>query len=206
MTASGLPTDPRASRNIALIGWVLAASWTFASVAAAVTGKGLPAEQQPALKFYALGLHSYSQGPLFVHLLGYSFVHDLGLHLIFNLLGLWAMIDLACQFLTPGAVIRLYSLGNISCGLVYLLISRYLRETDPLIGAGGVLFSFLGAIAILAPKPLRSRLWIYVALNCGLQFWDLRSHLGLSLGMISGLILGLVHGTIETIWKEWNHG
>lgn len=209
---SGPISSPHDGKLITLVGWAIGASWVAASVAAAVSGRGLPPEQQPALRYYALGFHAYAQGPVLVHLFAYSFIHGIGAHLIFNLLALWFAVEMARRCLTPNALIRLYTLGVVSSGLVYLLVSQYVHNTLPLIGAGGAIMAVFGALAVINPgqrvrfffvKEMRLP-WAVVWL-CVIQLLSIKSAPGLSLGMIAGLFAGIVHGVVERLWRPSQH-
>jgi membrane associated rhomboid family serine protease len=198
-------------RLTAVIGWTIALSWIVASLLAMLSGRGLPAEQQPALKYYALGLHPFSEGPIIIHLFAYSFIHGIGSHLIFNLLMLWLVISLARDLVTPAALVRLYSLGSLATGVIYLLVSSQINNAMPLIGAGGSLMAMIGAIAVLNPsqkvvfffvKEMAlpwAVAWVFV-----LQLLGFKDSPSLSIGMIAGLIAGLLYGAVERLFGTRN--
>jgi membrane associated rhomboid family serine protease len=197
-------------RSNVVIGWAIAASWVAASVAALVAGKGLPLEQQPALVHYALGRHPFSEGPLLVHLLTYSFIHAVGLHLVFSLLAWWTVLNLAIDRVSPAVLVRLYSLGSIATGLIYLLVSARVGNQSPLIGAGGSIMAFMGALAVLHPSLRVYFLFVkeitlpWVAV--WLFLWQvplLRSAPSLALGMMSGLVAGVLYGAGERLAAKW---
>lgn len=194
-----------------MIGWTIALSWVVASVIAAVAGRGLAPMEQPAIKYYALGFHPLSQGPFIVHLFAYSFIHGIGTHLLFNLLGLWVVVSLAQGHVTPAGLVRLYSLGSLATGLIYLLVSWRLNNPNPLIGAGGPLMALLGAMAVLNPSQKVTFFFVkemslpwFVAWLSAFQLLGLASNPNLSLGMIAGLIAGTLYGVVERLCVAWN--
>ena len=184
-----------------MIGWTIAISWVVASLIAAVTGRGLAPEEQPAVKYYALGLHAFSRGPFVVHLFAYSFIHGIGAHLLFNLLALWIVVRLAQGHVTPAGLVRLYSLGSLATGLIYVLVSWRLNNHMPLIGAGGPLMAVIGAMAVLNPSK---EMALYAGVNGVFQLLGLASSPNLALGMIAGLIAGLLYGCVERLVMAWN--
>ena len=198
----------RSQKQIKTIGWMIGIGWVGASVAASVTGNGLPAEQQPALVYYALGHHHYSQGFLPVQLLTYSFIHTLNLHLVLNLITLHATVNISRLCLTPAAFIRLYSLGSILGGLVFLLMSASAAQPQALIGAGTALMAMIGAVAVLQPQvkilffviPMRL-LWVPL-IQLAILLYSVKSNPALSMGLIAGLIAGVIYGLAERMWKR----
>jgi len=176
-------------RMIAIIAFVIGLSWLAAAIAASNSIEAV-------LKNYALGWHPYAEGPWWIHLLAYSFIHQLPWYLLWNVVALWVLVRIARGCVNPVGFIRLYSLGAISSGLIYLLVSWQLHNTSPLIGGGGALMCMLGALAVM--KPSRG-VWGWVLFVLVMQASNYESGPTLALSMTSGLVAGFIYGAIARI-------
>ena len=207
----GVLTQPRRatltdSQQLNVIASTIAAGWVVASVFALVVG--FPT----VMKFYALGLHPESEGPFLVHLFAYSFFHNVVI-LVMSLVSLVGAVRCAKGYLTPPAFVRLYSLGTVVTGLVFLLVSAKAGLRQPLIGAGGPILALFGAMAVLNPSqrvalfffvPMRLP-WAVVCVGV-LQLLAVASEPNFAVGMIAGLIAGVMYGAVERMFRTWTLG
>lgn len=142
-------------------------------------------------------------GLLLVQLLTYSFIHFFGLHLIFHLVALFWIISYAKMCLSLHSFIRLYSLGSIGGGIIYILMNQILENTIPIIGAGIPIMACIGALVVMAPRGHKSQLIFWTIINVG-WITIFTKIPAIKVGLLAGLIFGLIYGLIEKIWMHFN--
>ncbi len=91
-------------------------------------------------------------GLLPIQLVTYSFLHNDALRLVFDLLWLIGLVNICKDSVTPAGFVRLYSLGAIGGGLVYLLLVYLFGDQPALTGGTVPLVTMLGALAVLQPR------------------------------------------------------
>ena len=197
-----ISTNSRTQKQITLIGVIIGLSWVAVSLWFNLSGR------DSQVNDLALGPYDNSKSILLVQLITYSFIHELYSHLIFQLIVLAFLVWIARESLSPADFIRLYSLGSICGGLVFLLACSLFEQQTRVIGSGMALMAMLGALAILKPKrevtlllffvlPIRTRLiWIAVFF-IGASLLQLQTEPSLALSMVSGSIVGIMYAFVE---------
>jgi membrane associated rhomboid family serine protease len=199
---------PGAKRLIVIFGIFLTACWSVTT---------LVGQWQAELRCYALGFHECAGAPVVLRLLVYSLLHKLVTHWLLDLVVLWGILVTALRHFSPAAFARLYSLGSITCGAVFLLAASQWHNTTPLFGGGGGLMALIGAFLVRWPERLhRVRKWVVFALALffaalgvlGGQEYDtnvgelpVSAYLCSLLGAAAALGAGILHGVLERLHK-----
>ncbi|HYP76490.1 MAG TPA: rhomboid family intramembrane serine protease [Polyangiaceae bacterium] len=138
-------------------------------------------------------------------LFSYMFVHANWLHLVMNLLGLWALgpfVERAFGWLRFSVI---YSFAGFTGSVVYLCLAWYqIAEPQPLVGASGCIMGLLGATGAVmlrawitqrAPmaKQIFLRLLVVVALQVTFDYNTPQvAGLAHAAGLLGGFIAGLL--------------
>lgn len=131
------------------------------------------------------------------------FVHSRGIdHIIFNMVSLFFFGIYLLQLINEKEVLKLYFVGGIAGGLLFVATSLFLgipRPFEAAVGASGAIFALGGALAILRPNmtvfifPIPFPMPLYLAVFGFMVFLSFlpgvawQAHLG-------GLFIGVLYG------------
>ncbi len=129
-----------------MTGLIIAAIWLAAAVGTEISSRTWPGQAPPHIRL-ALDLSEPIASVLAVKLAAYSFIHKLDLQLMVNLTVLAPTVVIATTWMSLAAFVRLYSLGSVGAGMIYLVGSTFASHPKGLIGADLALEAMLGAMA-----------------------------------------------------------
>lgn len=82
----------------------------------------------------------------------YQYAHASGIHIFFNLLGLYFFYPPLERRWGPAAAFAFYTAGGIAAGIAFALLALVAGPLVPLVGASGSILAALGACAFLFPE------------------------------------------------------
>ncbi|MFC1572871.1 rhomboid family intramembrane serine protease [Candidatus Eisenbacteria bacterium] len=197
-------TQDQSGRQIAQFSFVLGLLWVIASIALAIAGRGQPADEQLAVTWFALGNHPQSSSPMLLQLLTYPFIHDLGIHLIFSVIGLRNLTQIGQLCTNLDGFIRLYVFGTVFGGLAFVRVAEITSLETPLIGATLALHTMIGAFAVFKPNMTVKLFFLFdvrlvwIAIGIG-SIWILllRGNAAFAAGQLTGLGTGVLYALVD---------
>ena len=105
-------------------------------------------------------------------LISSAFLHAYPMHLLVNMFGLWMFGRDIERVLGSRYFLALYFLSALTAALTQLVVTTWLQQSEPTLGASGAVFGILGAFAMLYPNriivllfppiPLPARLFVFL--------------------------------------------
>jgi hypothetical protein len=151
-SAYTLPGSAESKKMIWLIGAFIGCGWIIVSVADSISSRDLASE---------LGLQPYANGFAPLQFITYSMTHGYAYlapregqlfstcaHLLF----LFWLVNVASRCLTPAIFIRIYSLGIVCGGLIFLLLTSQTKVSTLLTGGCPGLGAIFLALVARGPK------------------------------------------------------
>ena len=152
------------------------------------------------LTFFALQpIALWSAGQIW-SVLSYGFLHYGFMHVLFNALMLYFSGHMLKTFWTDRQVVRLFLLGIVSGGIVFLGASTFGADWKPLVGASGGVLALIVAAARISPQMpvyllgfLRVPLWGVAGLLVMLSLSGLQGeNAGGNLAHLGGAAIGFI--------------
>ena len=141
-------------------------------------------------------------------LLTYSFVHAKDAGLFINLAALVFVCGLVNRCVSAASFVRLYSLGTLLGGAVYLLILQFAAKADVMTGPYAGLVALCCAMFIIEPELEGDRIILGVVvgvLTVSRPFTGSRTGgllLSTVLPLVSGIVAGLLYAGIAKVWTS----
>jgi membrane associated rhomboid family serine protease len=120
----------------------------------------------------------------------YQFLHGGLLHLVGNMLFLWAVAHKMEETLTRPGFAGFYLAGGVAAAAAHVLL--YPTSTDPVIGASGAIAAVMGGYIVLFPRnriKVAYLVWLLVYVRWGV--WRMRSMWALGAWFAFNLVLSL---------------
>jgi hypothetical protein len=171
------------------IGATIGGTWLFVGIANGLMGQT-----------FSIGswLRPQPASPFWVDLVTYSFYSNRLDLLMADLLSLAALITLARESMSPMALIRVYSLGTLSCGLLYLPAAHWPNATVPMVGGGGAVLALSGALtSLMVCEWERTTILTVTIVVASMQLAAFSNQSYSEISLFASLVLGLIYGLVE---------
>lgn len=100
----------------------------------------------PTLSCYGLGFHPCAQAPLEWRLFAYLLLHRFSVHFILQVAAFAIIVLIASSYLSPVTFLRVFWLGGLASGALFLWATKQSSVPTLLLGADGAVMALVGEV------------------------------------------------------------